>query len=262
MTYWRLDMTGNELGFSERNWVLLMSVSSVLRHESSWKSATQQLDVPKEFLCSIVAALRAYEDAHSNEIASNAISCILRDGVAMAYASTLDMEGSLREMHASLSLATVEPTMYAETVTVEWALPVAVSTMIIGRAVDPLGDLTLPQMAVVAAICLKLSDRAFGGVVVSMEHLIDPLIATGPCAERWAPSRLVIIVGTHITSLLLVSGMHLHDLLGEQMRDALRDALARTDACTGQLLADFLQRLSRAICNGTDSTQRVFCPLF
>ena len=240
-------MNGSELGFSEHNWARLMSVSSVLRHAASW---TQQLDVPREFLCNVIAARRAYEgalDAHSNEIAANAISCILRDGVAMAFAETLDMVGSLRAMHADLTSNERS----------EWALPVAVSTMVIGRAVDPLGELTLSQMAVVAAICLKLSDRAFDGVVVSMEHLVDPSNATGPYADRWAPSRLVIIVGTHVTYLLLAS-LELHTILGEPMRDALRDALARTDEATGRTLADFLRRLSRAIANGADRTQRFF----
>ncbi len=162
-----------------------------------------------------------------------------------------------------------------------WSLPAAVATMVIGRAVDPLGDLTLSQLAVVAALCRRLGDRAFDDVAVSMEHLEsgpDTLdasgtrrVATGPYAADWAPSRLHVAVAgattVHSACLLLASFERqgafwylrepaLHWLLGEQMRAARADALARADDATGRTLSEFLRRLSRAIVHGADPAAR------
>jgi hypothetical protein len=278
-----LDMTGDALQFGEHNWARLRSVSTYLHSAAAW-GCDAQLDVPKEFLCRVVAARRAFEeaaaigDAHSNGVAAGALESLLRDGTAMAFAETLDMAGALREMHASLA-----------TPSGPWSLPGAVAVMVIGRAVDPLGALTISQLAVVAAVCLKYSDRAFDDVVVSMEHIDSSQygsetfdsagtrrIATGQYAEHWLPSRLAIVVSTtmvHVTYLSLASfqrkglkhdGAHsyhiqepaLHRLLGEQMRVALADAHARTDDATGRTLSAFLRRLSRAIAHGVDPAGR------
>jgi hypothetical protein len=89
---------------------------------------------------------------------------------------------------------------------------------IIGRRVDPLGELTLSQLAVVAAVCLKNSDPAFDGVAVSMEHLCSASygatydargkVRVGPHEPHWAPSWLVVVAGTntrHVTKFALAS---------------------------------------------------------
>jgi hypothetical protein len=280
------DMTGEPLGFAEHNWERLLSVSSYLRSAASWRGDVQ-LDVPREFLCSVVAAVRAFDEVNAHpaapDVAVGALTSILSDRTAVAFAETLKMVGALRAMRAALV-----PTSRST----PWSLPKAVSVMVIGRAVDPMAaDLTLAQLAVVAALCLKLSDRAFDTVVVSIEHLTSITygyhtfdaagtrrIATGLHEEHWAPSRLVLVVGVHVTYFALASfqrqsAQHpgpggeyhyrirepvLHGLLGEQMRVAIGDALARTDEATGRTLAGFLRRLSLAISHGADPDRRVF----
>ena len=49
------DMLGEPVLFAEHNWARLVSVSSFIRAAEAWGGA--QLDVPRAFLCAVVAAL-------------------------------------------------------------------------------------------------------------------------------------------------------------------------------------------------------------
>jgi hypothetical protein len=233
----------------------------------------------------LVAAKRA--------TAINALARVLDDGTAVAFADTLDMLDALYEMHAALCGAASDGAAPAVVPAApeRWTLPAATAAAIVGRPVDPLGELTLSQLAVVAALCVKHADAAFVGVVVSMEHLSSAAygatfdahgarrIHCGRDEPDWAPARLFVIAGTntrHTASFALASFLRwdqgqagyyhcyrlhepaVHDLLGEQMRVAFADAAARTDAETGATLARFLHRLAGAITRGFDPSARVW----
>ena len=266
------DMLGEPVLFAEHNWARLVSVSSFIRAAEAWGGA--QLDVPRAFLCAVVAALRAVDEANSGlareDVARGALDAVL-GGTSAAYAETLDMLGALRAMRAAL-----DPPKR------QWTLPASVAETVIGRPVDPLGELTLSQLCVVAALCLKQSDRAFDGVVVSMQHLRSDAygttfdargtrsVATGVHECEWAPSMLVLITEGAQACFTLAAFQRqsyqgpagyryhlrepaLHDLLGRQIFTAIGDAATRTTCTT--LLA-FVSRLGGAISRGVDPACR------
>lgn len=271
------DMAGEPLDFAEHNWERLCAISSYLRSAAHWRVTTAQLDVTKDFLCRVACACRAFEEAQAHEderarqLASGALSCIVSDGVAMAFAETLDMTTALHAMREAVASSPTTP----------WDLPAALSTTVIGRAVDPRGELTLSQLAVVAALCLKVSDPAFDQIVVSMEHVWSEAygfntydaagakrVAFGPRCESWAPSRLVLIFGTspcHITYFSLASmrrrqdgSVHMYTLHEPTLHELLREQMNVADDEETATLARFVRGLRAAIARGVLPSGRAF----
>jgi hypothetical protein len=127
-----VDMTGAPLEFTADNWERLCAVSSYLRAADAWGAvggnavamASCALDVPLSFLCRVIAARRAFEEAVSvgyrfsecdngaqghegvaetkRRIAIGALSNVLEDGAAVAFADSLDMVDPLFEMRGLL----------------------------------------------------------------------------------------------------------------------------------------------------------------
>jgi hypothetical protein len=266
------DMLGESVEFTDDNWRRLCSLSSYLRAVESW-GAGARLDVPRAFLCQVAAARRAFAEAASfaaandevwetkRALAASAIERVTSDGTAMVYADTLDMVDSLREMGTLLA---PRPT--------QWHIPECVAYTVIGRAVDPLGVLSLSQLAVVAALCLKQSDRAFDEIAVSMEHLRSVAfgvtfdasgelrVETGAHSRDWAPSMLFVIGGTAQVCFTLASFQKQSSGHYHLREPAMHDLLGKMQAPSNVAVSAFVRRLACAIARGVDRGRRSWPP--
>ncbi len=146
---------------------------------------------------------------------------------------------------------------------------------VIGRPVDPLGDLSLSQLCVVAALCLKRRDESFDAIGVSVEHLRLP---TGP---EWAPAALVLNAATSEVRFSLASLQHVLQQTDQGRADqgsaddsvyrpyricepALHDLLSKIQTAALAMqrgaLRSFIERLRDAVARGVDPARRRFAP--